>query len=124
MAVFQGARLRSAALPTADPVARPRVAAPATVRSTPRVRPMGLLMAGIVAATMLGLVYLTQTLGSNATNSEIRVLDNRRSEITKDIRRQVISVEKATESDVIIKGARKAKLTRLGKVVVLSAPRP
>ena len=28
----------------------------------------------IVGATMLGLVYLTQTLGSNATSSEIRDL--------------------------------------------------
>ena len=123
MAVFQGARLRSTALPTADmAVGRPRSAAPATVRSTPRVRPMGLLMAGIITATMLGLVYLTQTLGSNATSSEIRYLDAQRSELADDLRRQAVLVESFTDPEVVTKAARGLKLRKLGDVVVLPVP--
>jgi len=123
MAVFQGARLRSTALPAAGVAARsPRVAAPVSVRSTQRVRPMGVLMAAIMAATILGLVYLTQTLGSNATNSEIRRLETQRAELVKDISRQVIIVNDFIEGDVITKRARQLGLKKLGDPVVLRAP--
>ena len=123
MAVFQGARLRSTALPAADAApGRPRVAAPATVRATPRVRPMGVLMAAIVVTTMLGLVYLTQTLGSNATSSEIRELETDRAELIKDWNRHVITVADLIEGDVIIREARGLGLKKLGKPVVLRAP--
>lgn len=125
MAVFQGARLRSTTLPAVDDAARfPRVSAPApaTVRATPRVRPMGLLMAGIVTATMLGLVYLTQTLGSNATTDEIRSLDVQRQELHKTIRRSAVAVQDVTDADVITVAARDQKLKRLGGPLVLPAP--
>lgn len=122
MAVFQGARLRTTALPAADPVARPRVAGPATVRSSQRVRPMGRVMAAILVATMLGLAYLTQTLGSNATSSEIRALETQRAELTKDLRNQVIQVEYLVDADRIIDEARARDLKKLGDLVVLQAP--
>lgn len=123
MAVFQGARLRSTALPAVDSAARfPRVSAPETVDASPRVRPMGLLMAGIITATMLGLVYLTQTLGSNATNDEIRTLDAQRQDLHKTIRRNAVGVQEATDADVITIAARGQKLKRLGDVLVLPAP--
>jgi hypothetical protein len=123
MAVFQGARLRSTALPAADSAARfPRVSAPPTVDAIPRVRPMGLLMAGIVTATMLGLVYLTQTLGSNVTTQEIRSLDAQRQELHQTIRRNAVAVQDVTDADVITIAARGQKLKRLGGVLVLPAP--
>ena len=82
MAVYQGTRLRTSAHPAAGTSARrSRSAAPATVSPVPRVRPMGLLMAAIVAATMLGLVYLTQTLGTNATSTEVYQLETERNEL-------------------------------------------
>ena len=70
MAVYQGVRLRTSALPPATPLPRARAgrATTATTTTAPRLRPVGLLMAGILGATMLGLVYLTQTLGANATS--------------------------------------------------------
>ncbi len=73
MAVYQGVRLRTSALPPATPLPRTRAARATTATSTttPRLRPVGLLMAGILASTMLGLVYLTQTLGANATSEVI-----------------------------------------------------
>ncbi len=122
MAVFQGARLRTGALPTAAVVARPRAAAPSTIRANRRARPMGRIMAGIVIATMLGLVYLTQTLGSNATSSEIRSLDHQRGKLTRELHRQAIQVEVLTLADVITKRAGKQGLRKLDGPVVLPAP--
>ena len=83
---------------------------------------MGLLMAGIITATMLGLVYLTQTLGSNATSSEIRYLEAQRLELADDLRRQAVLVESFTDPDVVTKAARRSKLHNLGGAVVLPAP--
>ncbi len=129
MAVFQGARLPTTALPAARSVARPRLAAPAiprsvpsAVRTTPRVRPAGLLMAGILAATMLGLVYLTQTLGANATSSEIRDLDNQREALGITIGRQALQAKDLTKADTVISDARDLGLYELDDRLVLSAP--
>ena len=121
MAVFGGTRLRPGVLATAD-TAVVRPAAPASVRSSPRVRPMGLLMAGIMAATMLGLVYLTQTLGSNATSSEIRALDAQRLELADDLRRQAVLVGSYTDPERVTKAAKALKLRKLGDALVLPAP--
>ncbi len=129
MAVFQGARLPTTALPAARPVARPRLAAPAiprsappAVRATPRVRPAGMLMAGILAATMLGLVYLTQTLGANAASSEIRSLDNQREALGMTIGRQALKAKDLTKADTVISNARNLGLRELDERLVLSAP--
>ena len=125
MAVYQGARVRETATPaTAIAPRQPRAAAPQTSASasSKRVRPMGLLMAVIVAATMLGLVYLTQTLGSHATSSEIWHLEKQAGELFKDTRTLQIRALKLTEADEIIPKAKKQKLKRLDDLVVLSAP--
>lgn len=123
MAVYQGARLRTDALPAAGiPARHVRAAAPASVATAPRVRPMGLLMAAIVASTILGLVYLTQTLGSSATSEEIYGLQSDRNELIKDTRILQIHVMDAVESDVIVPRAKKQQLKRLDGITVLSAP--
>jgi hypothetical protein len=121
MAVIGGTRLRGTALPAAD-VAVVRPAAPTTARSTPRVRPVGLLMAGIAAATMLGLVYLTQTLGSNATSSEIRALEAQRLELADDLSRQAIVSGSYTDPEAVVMAAKRHKLRKLDDMVVLPAP--
>ncbi len=123
MAVIQGARLRTDTLPAGHlDGGRSRSAAPATVAPAPRVRPMGLLMAAIVAATMLGLVYLTQTLGSNATTSEIYGLERAKVQLQTEISRHAILVLEASDSDAVRTEARHLKLKKLGDAVVLSAP--
>ena len=123
MAIYHGARVRTTALPPADVVrARPRVSAPASVQGARRVRPAGLLMAAIVAATMLGLVYLTQTLGSNATNYEIGRLEAHRAELTKELRRQVVVAQDLIDNELIATKARARGLRKLGDAIVLSAP--
>ncbi len=129
MAVFQGVRLPGTALPSARPAARPRLAAaaisrsaPAAVRATPRVRPAGMLMAGILAATMLGLVYLTQTLGANVTSSEIRSLDVQREALGMTIGRQALKAKDLAKADTVISNARRLGLLELDDGIVLSAP--
>ena len=123
MAAYQGARVRTAALPASQVASRgARVAAPPIASTASRARPMGLLMAVIVAATMLGVVYLTQTLGSSATNTEIWYLQNDSRELWTDTRNLQIRALKATEFDEIVPQAKNLKLKRLGDPVVLPAP--
>lgn len=123
MAVYQGTRLRTTAAPSVETSARyARAAAPAPVSTSPRARPMGLLMASIVAATMLALVYLTQTLGSSATNAEIGSLYSAAGDLMSDTRTLQILALKGSEPDKIIPRAKKHKLKNLGDIVVLPAP--
>lgn len=120
MAVFQGARLRAVALPERDfqpgvrGIGRPVVA-------LPRPRPAGLLLAGILAMTMLGLVYLTQTLASNATSSEISDLADSREEIARQLRNQALAIETWADEAEVSRKARELGLRQLGDVVVLPA---
>ncbi len=123
MAVYQGARLRTNALPAAEASARPpRAAAPASVGAAARVRPVGLLMAAIVAATIVGMVYLTQTLGTNAASTEIDRLEVQRNKLITEIKRHEIVALDMTQAEVVEPKARDQKLKRLGDPVVLSAP--
>jgi hypothetical protein len=83
---------------------------------------MGLLMAAIMATTMLGLVYLTQTLGTNATTSEIGTLEAERNGLISEIKRHEAVALDMTQAEVIVPKARKQKLKRLGDPIVLPAP--
>jgi len=83
---------------------------------------MGLLMAAIIAATMLGLVYLTQTLGSNATSSEISDLAASSTDLDRQLRNLSVNVEAHADPHVVTKRARKLGLRNLRDAVVLPAP--
>jgi uncharacterized OsmC-like protein len=123
MAVYQGARLRTDHLPTADASARPvRSTAPSSAVTAPRVRPMGLLMAAIVASTIVGMVYLTQTLGTNAASTEIDMLEVQRNKLIQEIKRHEIVALDMTQAEVVVPKARDQKLKRLGDPLVLPAP--
>lgn len=122
MAVFQGARLRAAAIPDRGLGVRARGVSRPVAAAVPRLRPTGLLMAAILAATMLGLVYLTQTLASNATSSEIGDLVDRREEIARQLRNQALAIETWADPAQVGRKARELGLRQLGDVVVLPAP--
>jgi hypothetical protein len=79
-------------------------------------------MAAIVAATMLGLVYLTQTLGSNATSSEIRSLAADGDDVARHINNHALSVQVNSDPEEIIKRATALGLKRLDVPVVLTVP--
>ena len=83
---------------------------------------MGLLMAAILGATMLGLVYLTQTLGSNAATSEISDLAAKGNKLGIIWRNQTLTVEIETDAAGITKRARKLGLKPLGEATVFPAP--
>ena len=126
MAVYQGARLRTDRLSaTGASARRARVSASAPTATAPggaRVRPIGALMAIIVAATMLGLVYLTQTLGSAATSTDIYKTEKASQQNWTTTQTLQISIAKATDADNIGPKARKQGLERLGDPIVLPAP--
>ena len=121
MAVYQGARLRTVALPAGDAERHARITQ-APVRSTPRIRPAGLLMAAILTATMLGLVYLTQTLASNATSLEIQSLAGEAQTLRRQLLNQQSAVELGVDPDRIADEAKRIGLVRLDDIVVLPAP--
>ena len=122
MAVFQGARLRAVAIPDRGIAARARGVPRPVASALPRLRPTGLLMAVILAATMLGLVYLTQTLASNATSSEIGDLADRREEVARQLRNQALAIETWADPADVGRKARELGLRPLGDVLVLAAP--
>jgi hypothetical protein len=83
---------------------------------------MGLLMAAIVAATIVGLVYLTQTLGTNAESTEIDRLEVQRNQLIQEIKRHEVVALDMTQAEVVVPRARDQKLKRLGEPLVLPAP--
>ena len=123
MALYEGARVRGSGLSVrrVDAVAG-RAAVPESTGPRQRVRPTGLLMAAIVATTMLGLVYLTQTLGTSATSEEIWKLEGDRAELQGDIASGALLVLEASEAESVRPAARKLKLKPLGEPLVLRAP--
>ena len=130
MAVLQGARLRTSTVPAARSsverrsVARPRAASVATTTlgSGHRVRPMGLLMAAIVITTMLGMVYLTQTLGANASTSAVGRLEAEREDVRTVAERQDLRILRYSTDDTIKPEARQLGLRELPRPIVLEAP--
>jgi hypothetical protein len=121
MAVFQGARIRNVSMP-ADPAARRVKSVPTAARSRSGARPMGLIIAAILATTMLGLVYLTQTLGSNAATSEITQLAAEGNKLRGVWRTQSLYVGLELDATNVAKRARALKLKQLGDPVVLRVP--
>lgn len=82
---------------------------------------MGVLMAVILVATMVGLVYLTQTLGTNATSSEISNLTDKSNDLRDLVNSHTYAVEVGTDPEKVAKAARKLGLERLGDPVILPA---
>ncbi len=122
MAIYQGTRLRTAtALPERRVGARVRAAARPVVASVPRPRPTALLMAGILAATMVGFTYLTQTLASNATSAELDDLQIRLGEMEQTQRSLTYAIETWRDTDVTVR-ATKLGLADRQRPLILEAP--
>ena len=129
MAVLQGAHARPRNLPRGrtSPAARPvaqagQSPASSTASAVARVRPAGLLLAAIMASALFGMVYLTQTLGTNAMSSETVLLGKDGAKLQAQITRNNIQVGLLVQDDEIRAAARRLKLKDLAKPVVLPAP--
>jgi hypothetical protein len=135
MAVYQGTRLRSATLAERRPErrvraatlhddrieSRVRAAARPVVAAVPRPRPAALLMAGILAATMIGFAYLTQTLASNATSAEISALELKLQDLAQEVRHQEALVVMWQDTE-LAPAAAELGLKLHGDPVTLKAP--
>ncbi|CAN5859152.1 hypothetical protein BH23CHL8_BH23CHL8_18790 [soil metagenome] len=89
MAVYQGARLPASSIGARRaPAARPQASGREQVVARARVRPASVLLLLILAATLLGFAYLTQTLDSTATGVEVRQLRTQASELQRRIKSQ------------------------------------
>ena len=79
-------------------------------------------MAAILTATMIGLVYLTQTLASNATSLEIRTLASQSQTLRAQLLNQRSKIEIEANEDAIVRAAKRIGLVKLGEAVVVEAP--
>ena len=79
-------------------------------------------MAAILTATMLGLVYLTQTLASNATSLEINRLAVHGQDLQTQLLNQRSKIEVEANPDAVVRAAKQLGLKQLGEAVVLEAP--
>lgn len=120
MAVYQGTRLRSPAL-TVGTVERARRSSVPAPRQA-RVRPATAIMGLILAAALLGFVYLTQTLGSNAASAEIVGLRGTGLELDRQLRNQAAAVQFKADPVQIGLRAKKLGLDRLRDAEILTAP--
>jgi hypothetical protein len=78
-------------------------------------------MAGILGATMLGLVYLSQTLGANATSSVINDLMKEQKALRADLAIQ--SVQAVQDDNEVVTFAREqGGLRALSARITLKAP--
>jgi hypothetical protein len=114
MAVYQGTRIRTSALPIG---ARP-IAARRSTRSPARAhrgwRSIGLALAGILIAFVLSLVYLTQTLQSAVTRHQIDSVLSERTGLQEEQQSQLGAVSQAASEAVVGNWAQGHRLDRLG----------
>lgn len=121
MAVYQAVRVRAVALP---PGARPistRRAARITVRARRRLRPVAMVLAGILVAFLFGLVYLTQTLQAGVTNYQIDNLLNERLQLQQELRSQQGAAAQWGSEPQVVEWAQQQGLHRLGGILRVPA---
>jgi hypothetical protein len=114
MAVYQGARYRTPPLPFgARPVEQRRVGR-IPVRGRTRVRPVTMVLAGILIAFLLGLVYLTQTLQAGVANYQIDNLMIERQQLQRELQSQLGEAAQWGSESQVVEWASQHELTRLG----------
>ncbi len=114
MAVYQGARMRAVSLPAgARPIAARR-AAHIPARARRRLRPVAFVLAGIMVAFLLGLVYLTQTLQAGVTGYAIDSLLNERQQLQQELQSQQGEVAQWASEPQVVQWGQQHGLTRLG----------
>lgn len=114
MAVYQGARMRAVTIPAgARPVAARR-AAHIPARARRRMRPVAFVLAGVLFAFLLGLVYLTQTLQAGVTNYQIDNLLNVRQQLQRELQSQQGAVAQWGSEPQVVQWAQQQGLNRLG----------
>jgi hypothetical protein len=121
MAVYQGARYRTPPLPFgARPVSQRR-AGPIPVRGRTHVRPVTMVLAAILVAFLLGLVYLTQTLQAGVANYQIDNLMIERRTLQQELQSELGEAAQWGSESQVVEWAQQHGLTRLGNRIRVPA---
>jgi hypothetical protein len=107
MTVYQGARPRPLALAPRRQLSRPS-------RAGRRAHPIGLLMAGVLVALLLGLVYLGQTVQLAATNYEVDSLLLERDDLGRQVQTLEATVARWGSEPLVLDWAQQVGLDSLG----------
>ena len=102
MAVYQGTRTPAPALPMGVRRVAARRSARIPARAHRGLRSIGITLAMIIVAFLLGLVYLTQTLQSAVTRHEIDSVLIDRNALEQELQSQIGAVAQADSEEVII----------------------
>jgi hypothetical protein len=121
MAVYQGARYRTPPLPFgARPVAERRVTR-IPARGRTHVRPVTMVLAGILVAFLLALVYLTQTLQAGVANYQIDNLMIERRQLQHELQSELGEAAQWGSESQVVEWAQQHGLTRLGNRIRVPA---
>ncbi len=123
MAVYQGTR-QQVLLPGARRAVGPVERRPrrTTSRAQRRVRPVALILVGIVAAFLLGLVHLTQTLQAAAVRYEIDSLRAEQAQLHREIQTQLGTIARWGSEPQVLEWAQQNGLSRLGGKIHVPSP--
>lgn len=122
MTLGHGVRAQVSALPArAALLPRGRVGMPRV--PTRRIRPAGMVIAVILMSTLLGLVYLTQTLRAAATSLEIATLEAQNAELWRELMSQDTVIRGASARPAVLQWALRRGLDDLGRVSVVASER-
>jgi hypothetical protein len=121
MAIYQGTRNRTPALPMGVRRVAARRSARIPARAHRGIRSIGITLAAILIAFLLSLVYLTQTLQSAVTRHQIDTVLIDRTALEQEQQSQIGAVAQSDSEAVIIHWGDRQGLTRLGTKVRVPA---
>jgi hypothetical protein len=126
MTVFQGARIAGNARPFLPPAharstgpRRRRLSAPARARR--RTHPVGRLLAAVLVALLIGLIYLAQTVNLAATNYELDEVLGERDALARQVHTLETAMLRWGAEPMILDRAQQAGLESLGARIRIAA---
>lgn len=106
--------------PQAQPLLpRRRLVVP--VRRGRRIHPVGAVMAGVVLAFLLGLIYLGQTVNLGATNYQYEQLIKQREDLQRQVKTAEAGINRYAAEQWVLDRAQGAGLAPLGAKLLISA---
>jgi hypothetical protein len=122
MAVYAGARPRSALLPQRRRArSAPRRKVASQVRAHRRSSPVTISLAAIVVCFLLGLVYLSQTVHVAATTYDLDALAAEREHLQQTLRRLETDIYRWGAEPAVLQQAQELGLSGLGRPVRVPA---
>lgn len=106
--------------PQAQPLLpRRRLVVP--IRRGRRVDPVRVVLAGVVLAFLLGLIYLGQTVNLGATNYQFEQLVSQREDLQRQVKTAEAGINRYAAEQWVLDRAQRAGLAPLGAKLIISA---